>query len=142
MMYASSAMDMSSGAEMSTYIGQSGAGADHIVSAENHHSMSAQMDMVRGSLRMIKRSDVNSSAAFGQSEGRSEGLSSCSHETCSQAWASTSLPRASQAQPAYLHDAAIPVSNPAHLITSSHRIARVTPPPTNLAIDLLAALRI
>ena len=138
MMSPSSAMDMSSEAEMSSHATQSNAGPDRSVNASARHSMSAQMDMVRGSLQVIEKSDVSSSAKFDHSKT----LSPCSHETCSQTSASPSPPRTSQAQPVYLHCAAIKVSSPANLSTSSHRIAPGTPPPINLAVDLLPTLRI
>jgi hypothetical protein len=147
----SSAMDMSSESEMSSHAAQNEAGTDHVVNAGARqsmsvHSMAAQMDMVSSSLQIIRKSDVRSNAAFDYSEGRSKGLSSCSHETCSQA--SASPPTASRAQlsypayRAYQHCVAIPVSSPAHLSTSSHRIAAGARPPINLAVDLLPILRI
>lgn len=140
MMYASSAMDMSSEAEMGSHSGQRGASADHIVNADARHSMSADMDMVRNSLQANAKSEVRSSGAFDYKE-RSKGLSPCSHETCSQASASTSPPRASPGQPAYLH-AAIDVLSPANVTNFSYRIAPGRPPSTNLAVDRLATLRI
>src|SRR2546427_6173775 len=103
MMPASSAMDMSSEAETNSHVTQSRAGLDHSVNASTHHSMSTQMDMVRGSLQVIKKSDVSSSATFDHSKT----LSPCSHETCSQASASASPPRPGGDQPAYLHCTAI-----------------------------------
>ena len=147
MMPASSAMDMSSNAEMSSHAAQSDAGMDHIVNAGAHqsmsvHSMTAEMDMVSSSLLISRKSEVRSSAAFDHSKG----FASCNHETCSQV--SASPPRASQAQLsylaylAYLHCATIPISSPASLSSSSQRIASGTPPPINLAVDLLSTLRI
>jgi hypothetical protein len=147
----SSAMDMSSAAEMSSHAAQSDAGTDHIVNAGAYqsmpvHSMSAQMNMVGSSLQVIRKSELRSSAAFDHSNGRSNRLSLCSHETCSQV--SASPPRASRAQVsylaclAYLHCAAIPISTLANLSTGSRRITSETPPPINLAVDLLTTLRI
>jgi len=138
MMSASSAMDMSSEAETSSHVTQSHAGPDHSVNAGTHHSMSAQMDMVRGSRKIIQKSEESSSATFDHSKT----LSPCSHETCSQASASASPPRASGDQPAYLHCVAIDGLSPANLLTSSPRLAPGTSPPINLPVHLLATLRI
>ena len=138
MMSASSAMDMSSEAETSSHVTQSHAAPDHTVNASTHHSMPQQMDMVRGSLQVIKKSDVSSSATFDPSKT----LSPCSHETCSQASASALPPRASGDQPAYLHCAAIGGWSPANFLTSSHRVAPGTAPPINLPVHLLTTLRI
>jgi len=141
-----SAMDMSSAAEMSSHAVQSVAGTDHIVNAGAHqsmsvHSMSAQMDMVSGSLQVIRKSDVKSSVTF----DRSKGLSPCSHEGCSHVSVSASPPRASRAQLsylAYLHGVAIHISTLANLSTSSRRIASGMPLPINLAVDFFPTLRI
>jgi hypothetical protein len=136
MMPPSSAMDMSPEAEMSSHATQSNAGPDQSVNASTRHSMSAPMDMVRS--LQVKKSEVSASTTFDHSKT----LSPCSHETCSQASASVSPPRASQAQSVYLHCVAIKVSSRANLSTSSHRIAPGTLPPLNLAVDLLPTLRI
>ena len=138
MMSASSAMDMSSEAETSSHVTQSHAAPDHSVNASTHHSMPQQMDMVRGSLQVIKKSDVSSSATFDPSKT----LSPCSHETCSQASASALPPRARGDQPAYLHCTAIGGWSPANFLTSSHRVAPGTAPPINLPVHLLTTLRI
>ena len=135
---ASSEMDMSSEAETSSHVTQSHAAPDHSVNASTHHSMPPQMDMVRSSLQVIKKSDVSSSATFDPSKT----LSPCSHETCSQASASASPPRASGDQPAYLHCVTFDGSSPANLLTSSPRLAPGTSPPMLLAVDLLCTLRI
>src|SRR2546428_2004414 len=60
MMSASSAMDMSSEAETSSHVTQRHAAPDHSVNASTHHSMAAPMDMIGGSLQIIKKSDVTS----------------------------------------------------------------------------------
>ena len=138
MMSASSAMDMSSEAETSSHVTQSHAGPDHSVNASTHHSMSTQMDMGRGSRKIMQKSGESSSAMFDHSKT----LSPCSHETCSQASASASPPRARGDQPAYLHCAAIDGWSPANLFTSSPRLAPGTSPPILLAVDLLTTLRI
>ncbi len=139
---ASSAMDMSSKAGMSSPATQSNAGADYRVNGSAHHSMAAQMNIVRSPVGAIRKSDTSSSATFGHSFDPTNGVSLCSHETCSQASTSVSPPWSSRAQPAYLHGVAFRVSIPPNLLTSPHRIAPAAPPPINLAVDILAALRI
>lgn len=134
MMSAPYAMDMSSEAAMSSHGTRSDAGPDRSMNASTRHSMSSPMDMARS--LQVKKSEV--SARFDHSKT----LSPCSHETCSQASASVSPPRASQAQSVYLHCVAIDVSSRANLLTSSHRIAPGTLPPLNPAVDLLSTLRI
>jgi hypothetical protein len=138
MMSASSAMDMSSEAGTSSHVTQSHANLDHRVNASTHHLVSAQMDMVRGSRKIIQKSEESSSATFDHSRT----LSPCSHETCSQASASASPPKAGGDQPAYLHCAAIGGWSPANFLTSSPRLAPGTSPPILLAVDLLTTLRI
>jgi hypothetical protein len=138
MMPASSEMEMSSDPEMSSHVTQSNARPSYSVNAIAHHSMSAQMDMVRRSLQVIQKSDAGSNTGFDHSKR----LSPCSHDTCSQASASGSPPRASRTRPAHRHDLIIHISNPSDLLTSSHRVASGAPPPINLEVDLLPTLRI
>jgi hypothetical protein len=142
MMSASSQMDMSSEMGTRPQDTQAKAGSNHRVKTGAGHSMSAQMDMVRVSLRVTAKSKVGSSATFDPPKR----LSPCSHEMCSQASASASPPRGGQAHPAYLHSGAIGVLHATNLSTKpptgGYRIVSGTPPPINLPVDLLPILRI
>jgi len=136
---ASSKMDMSSEAETSSQGAQCNEDpVRHANPGARHHSMSAQMNMVRGSLQAIQKSEVSSNAMFDNSNT----LSPCSHETCSQASASASPPGASRAQPAYLHFVAIHISSPEKFLTTFHRMAPGTSRHISFAIDPLIRLRI
>jgi hypothetical protein len=136
---ASSEMDMSSEAVMSSHGTQCNEGpARHANAGTRHHSMSAQMNMVRGSFQAIQKSEVSSNAVFDDSNK----LSPCSHETCSQASASASPPSASRAQPAYLHFVAIHISSPENFLTTFHRMAPGTSHHIPFALDPLTTLRI
>lgn len=136
---ASSKMDMSSEAVMSSHGAQCNEGpVRHANAGTRHHSMSAQMNTVRGSLQAIQKSEVSSNAMFDNSNT----LSPCSHETCSQASASASPPGASRTQPAYLHFAAIYISSPEKFLATFHRMAPGTSHHIPFAIDPLIRLRI
>lgn len=135
---APSAMDMSAEGGMSSPGLQHEAAADYTVSATAHHSMTAQMDVVRGPLE-VNRNEANSNSGFNHSKT----LSRCAHETCSQASASASPPSASGNQPAY-HQHSIDVNggNPANFLRISPGAAPGTAPPIMPAAGLLTTLRI
>jgi hypothetical protein len=136
-MSGASDMDMSSAAETGATHAQTSAGEDHVVSAASHRSMSAQMDMRRGSLQIIQKSDASSSAGLDHSNT----LSPCAHGTCAQAATSSSPPRAGHAQPAHLQFVAAGAPNPATLSTTIG-LAPEPAPPLSLLADLLPTLRI
>jgi hypothetical protein len=135
-MSGASDMDMSSGAETEANA-QTDAAAHHAASAASHHSMSPQMDMRRGSLQIIQKSDAGSSAGLDHSNA----LSPCAHGTCAQAATSSSPPSAGHAQPAYLKVVAVRALNLAKPLTIT-RLAPETSPPASLLADLLPTLRI
>jgi hypothetical protein len=132
-----SEMDMSSGADTRLGNAHSIAVPDHAVSATTHHSMSAQMDMRRGSVLIVQKSDASSIARFDDSNT----LSPCGHGTCAQAATSSSPPRAGHAQPANLQFVAAGALNPAKPLTTTRLAPETSPPPSRLA-DLLPTLRI
>lgn len=132
-----SEMDMSSGAHTRPGNTHSVAGSDHAVNAVVHHSMPTQMDMHRGSLQIMQKSDASSNARFDDSNA----LSPCGHGTCAQAATSSSPPRAGRAQPANLQFVAAGALNPATLLTTT-RLAPETALPLSLLADLLPTLRI
>jgi hypothetical protein len=134
----SSAMDMSADMEMSSDGAQSKAGPHESAQDATGHLMSAQMDMIRSARQVISKAEVSGGTGFDQSRA----LSPCSHETCSQATTSVSPPSARQSQSVNLYCAVMDVSSAANLLTTSHRIARGSPPPINHPADLLPTLRI
>jgi hypothetical protein len=136
-MSGASDMDMSSGAETGATHAQTNAAADHAVNAVVHHSMPTEMDMARGSLQIMQKSDASSSAGLDHSNT----LSPCGHGTCAQAATSSSPPRAGHAQPAYLKVVAVHALNLAKPLTIT-RLAPETSPPASLLADLLPTLRI
>jgi hypothetical protein len=131
-------MDMSSGAETGATNAQTSAAADHNVNVGVHHSMPTQMDMHRGSLQTMQKSDVSSSARLDQSKT----LSPCVHGTCAQAATSSSPPLAGHAQPAHLQFVADHALNLAKPLTTTRQTAPETPPRVSLLADLLPTLRI
>lgn len=130
-------MDMSSGAGTGATHAQTSAAADHAVNAVVNHSMPTQMDMRRGSLQIIRKSDANSSARFDNSNT----LSPCVHGICALGAASSSPPRAGHAPPAHLQFVAAGALNPAKPLTLT-RLASETAPSLSRPADLLPILRI
>ena len=96
-MSGASDMDMSSEAENGATNAKTSAAPDHAANAVVHHSMSTQMNMRRGSLQAMQKSDASSSARFDDSNT----LSPCVHGTCAQAATSSSPPSAGHAQLAH-----------------------------------------
>src|ERR1700730_1531044 len=135
-MSGASDMDMSSAAETGATHAQTSAAADHVVSAASHRSMSARMDMRRGSLQIIQKSDASSSAGLDHSNT----LSPCVHGTCTQAATSSSPPSAGHAQRADLQFVAVHALNFAKPLTTSSRAAFEASPPVSLLLDLLLTL--
>ena len=129
-------MDMSSTGTGATH-GQTSAAADHAVNAVVHHSMPAQMDLHRGSLQIMQKSDASSSAGLDHSNT----LSPCVHGTCAQAATSSSPPSAGHAHPAHFQFVAAGALNPAKPLTTT-RLAPEPAPPLSLLADLLPTLRI
>lgn len=139
MMSEGSEMDMSSGADTGATNAQTSGAPHRTVNAVAHHSMSTQMDMARGSLQLIPKSDASSSARLDHSNT----LSPCGHGTCSQAATSVSPPSAGHdAQPVHLQFLAVDMLNPAKPLTTSRQAASETPPPVSALADLLPPLRI
>ncbi len=130
-------MDMSSGAETGATHEQTSAAADHAVNAVVHHSMPAQMDLHRGSLQIMQKSDASSSAGLDHSNT----LSPCVHGTCAQAATSSSPPSAGHAHPAHFQFVAAGALNPPKPLTTT-RLAPEPAPPLSLLADLLPTLRI
>jgi hypothetical protein len=137
-MSGASDMDMSSGAETWATNPQTSAGPDHAVNAVVHHSMPTQMDMHRGSLQIMQKSDASSSARFDDSNT----LSPCGHGTCAQAATSSSPPSDGHAQLADLQFVAVHALNFAKPLATGTRAALEASPPVSLLVDLLLTLRI
>ena len=136
-MSGASDMDMSSEAETGATNAKTSAVPDHAVNAGVHHSMPTQMDMHRGSLQIMQKSDASSSFRLDQSNM----VSPCGHGTCAQAATSSSPPSAGHAQPTHLQFVAVHALNFAKPLTTT-RLAPETSPPASLLADLLPPLRI
>jgi hypothetical protein len=137
-MSGASDMDMSSGADTRLANAHDIAASDHAVNAVVHHSMPTQMNMRRGSLQAMQKSDASSSARFDDSNT----LSPCVHGTCAQSATSSSPPSAGHAQLAHLQFVAFHALNLAKPWTTSTRAAPETSPPVSVLFDLLPTLRI
>ena len=129
-------MDMSSGAETGATNAKTSAAPDHAVNAGVHHSMSTQMDMHRGSLQIVQKSDGSAGL------DHSNTLSPCGHGTCAQAATSSSPPSAGHAQLADLQFVAVHALNLAKPLATGTRAAPETSPPVSLLLDILLTLRI
>ena len=135
-MSGASDMDMSSEVENGATNAKTSAAPDHAVNAGVHHSMSTQMDMHRGSLQIVQKSDGSAGL------DHSNTLSPCGHGTCAQAATSSSPPSAGHAQPADLQFVAVHALNLAKPLATGTRAAPETSPPVSLLLDILLTLRI
>jgi len=135
-MSGASDMDMSSEADTRLANAHNIAAPDHAVNAGVHHSMSTQMDMHRGSLQIVQKSDGSAGL------DHSNTLSPCGHGTCAQAATSSSPPSAGHAQLADLQFVAVHALNLAKPLATGTRAAPETSPPVSLLLDLLLTLRI
>ena len=135
-MSGASDMDMSSEAETGATNAKTSAVPDHAVNAGVHHSMSTQMDMHRGSLQIVQKSDGSAGL------DHSNTLSPCGHGTCAQAATSSSPPSAGHAQLADLQFVAVHALNLAKPLATGTRAAPETSPPVSLLLDILLTLRI
>lgn len=108
------------------------------MTASSAMQMSAGMEMPGSTPREVSNSEVSASPALDHSRA----LSPCSHETCSQAAASSSPQNTSQARSPGLHRGVIRVSTPPNLLTSSNRLAPRVPPLINHSVNVLSPLRI
>jgi len=135
-MSGASDMDMSSEAENGATNAKTSAAPDHAVNAGVHHSMSTQMDMHRGSLQIVQKSDGSAGL------DHSNTLSPCGHGTCAQAATSSSPPSAGHAQPTHLQFVAVHALNLAKPLATGTRAAPETSPPVSLLLDILLTLRI
>src|ERR1700680_821074 len=116
-MSGASDMDMSSEAENGATNAKTSAAPDHAASATTHHSMSTQMEMRRGSVQIVQKSDGSARL------DHSNALSPCVHGTCTQAATSSSPPSAGHAQLADLQFVAVHALNLAKPWTSTRKSA-------------------
>lgn len=137
-MAASSAMEMSAGMEMGSHAAQSRTPLYGRANDVTRHLMSAPMRMMPRAPQVISKTEGSASTTFAHSRA----LSACSHETCSQAAASSSPPRTSQGGTPGLNAGMIRISTPANLLRNSNRIASGAPPLISDAADFLSPLRI
>ena len=135
-MSGASDMDMSSGADTRLANADNIAAPGNAVNPVVHHSMSTQMNMRRGSVQIVQKSDGSAGL------DRSNTLSPCVHGTCAQAATSSSPPSAGHAQLADLQFVAVHALNLAKPLATGSRSAPETSPPASLLLDLLLTLRI
>jgi hypothetical protein len=135
-MSGASDMDMSSEADARLANADNIAAPGNAVNPVVHHSMSTQMNMRRGSVQIVQKSDGSAGL------DHSSTLSPCGHGTCAQAATSSSPPSAGHAQPADLQFVAVHALNLAKPLATGTRAAPETSPPVSLLLDILLTLRI
>ncbi len=135
------AMSMPPGMDMGSDQSESPAGSHTVMSSVPGHSMSMspQQEMAarrfEGAAKPATRTDTM--------HDHSQGVSSCTHETCSQLSTSASPPGADRSQPNSRHCLAVSISSPVNLLVSFHWVRLGTPPPKLLTADrLITTLRI
>lgn len=102
-------------------------------------SMSPQQEMTTRRLEHATKPATRT----GTMHDRSKGISSCTHEACSQLTTSASPPGADHSQPNSLHWLAVSISSPVNLLVSFHWVRLGTPPPKLLTADrLITTLRL
>ena len=135
------AMSMPPGMDMGSDQSESPMGPDTVLSAAPGHSMamSPQQEMATRRFEQATKPATRT----GTMHDHSKGMSSCTHETCSQLSTSASPPGADHSQPNSLHCLAISISSPGNLLVSFHWVQLGTPPPKLLTADrLITTLRL
>lgn len=135
------AMSMPPGMDMGSEQSESPTGSDMVVVAVRGHSMSMspQQEMATRRLEQATKPVTRTDT----SDDHSKGVSSCTHETCSQLSTSASPPGADHSQPNSLHWLAVSISSSVNLLVSFHWVQLGTPPPRLLTADrLITTLRI
>jgi hypothetical protein len=129
------------GMDMGSDQSESPTGSDTLVGAARGHSMSMSPQQEMATRRVEEA--TNPATRTGTLHDHSKGMSSCTHETCSQLSTSASPPGADHTQPNSLHRLAVSISSPVDLLVSFHWVRLGTPPPKLLSADpLITTLRI
>ena len=135
------AMAMPPGMVMGSDQSESPMVPDTVVGAVPGHSMSVspQQEMATRRFEQASKPATRTDTLHDHSKG----MSSCTHETCSQLSTSASPPGSDHSQPDSLHWLAVSISSPVNLFVSFHWVQLGTPPPKILAVaHLTATLRI
>lgn len=135
------AMSMPPGMDMGSDQSASPAESDAAMGAVRGHfmSMSPQQEMAT---RRFEQ-DTKPATRTDTLHDHSKGISSCTHETCSQLSTSASPPGADHSQPDSLHWLAVSISSPVNLLVNFRWVRLGNPPPKLLTADrLITTLRI
>lgn len=128
-------MDMGSGQS------ESPTGSDTVLGAVRGHSMSMspQQEMATRRFEQATKPATRTDTLHDHSKG----MSSCTHETCSQLSISASPPGADHSQPNSLDGLAVSMSSLVNRLASFHWVRFGTPPPKLLTANrLITTLRI
>jgi hypothetical protein len=135
------AMSMPADMDMGPDNSSSMTGSDWSVNVMPGHSksMSPEMDGVTGRFDPVTRHEMRTSTL----PDHSKGISSCTHEPCSQTSVSVPPPAGDHCQPSFLHWVAVSISSPISLWIGFHWIQPETPPLKILVANrLVTTLRI
>jgi hypothetical protein len=129
------------GMDMGSDQGESPTGSDTVVGVLRGHSMSMSPSREMATRRFEQA--TKPAPRTDTLHDHSKGMSSCTHETCSQLSTSASPPRVDHSQPNSLQGLAVSISSPVNLLVSFHWVQLGTPPPKLLTADrLITTLRI
>jgi hypothetical protein len=134
-------MSMPPGMDMGSDQSEIPMATDTAVGAASAHSMSMspQQEMA---MRRFEQA-TKPATRTGTMHDHSKGMSSCTHETCSQFSTSASPPGADHSQPSSLRWMAVSISSTVNLLVGFHWVRLGTPPPNLLTADrLITTLRI
>jgi len=135
------AMSMPPSMDMGSDHSESPTGSDTIMGAVRGHSMSMSPQQEMATRRFEQA--TTPATRTDTLDDHSKGISSCTHETCSQLSTSASPPGADHSQPSFLRWLAVSISSPVNLLVSFHWVQLGTPPPKLLTADrLITTLRI
>jgi hypothetical protein len=135
------ARSMPPGMDMGSDQSESPMTTDSVASATSDHSMSMspQQEMAMRRFEQARKP----ATITGIMHDHSKGISSCTHQTCSQRSTSASPPGADHSQPNSPHWLAVSISSPENLLVSFHWVRLGTPPPELLTADrLITTLRV
>ncbi len=129
------AMSMPPGMDMGSDQSESPTGSDTVMGAVPGHSMamSPQQEMATRRFEQATKPATRT----GTVHAHSKGISSCTHETCSQVSTSASPPGADHSEPNSLHWMAVSISSPLSLLVGFHWVRFRTPLPKLLTADRL-----
>src|SRR5579872_172962 len=121
------AMSMPPGMDMGSDQSESSTGSDTVMGAVRGHSMSMSPEQEITTRRFEQA--TKPATRTDTLHDHSKGMSSCTHETCSQLSTSSSPPGADHSQPNSLHWLAVSISSPVNLLVSFHWVRLGISPP-------------